>query len=449
MSLHYELTGNFQYDIGVLGLKLALDTLKKEGKELNYKYSDFTLTIHEERDEVFKLLLRSLLSLSEEIESKREKEEKDKKKNKEEKDCVKVAKFINNYFLNFYNPSKLNKLESIDHLAKDIYQDFNSKASICQCSFCNATKKAIPINRMYFLFAPSSMNSFYNNKPSIFICEDCLLPVIASPFALANNSTLVYVPNLSLMESWHTALKDEKNVLKKIVTKLINENHYYAQIVEYRIDSKKPSINIFPLGKTAIENMKKRADILENLLQSANTSILKDVIYYIATNQSLFTLILKYVPEIFQKYKNDKGSALYSVNVALLILKLHLLLTQKEVTKMEVSENLLEEAKKYGESIHGYIWRTKKGNTAVNYSISLASALIQSIHLPFTQALENLIRISITTGKAIPFEIRANINKENYREVLAAVALSIMSFPEPKEEKEEEKEEAFEESLDD
>jgi len=276
--MRYTLTGNFQYDLGIYGLKKILDFFEE-----SYQTDGmFYIEIDKKPEEILELVVLKLLhqktafyflvkTVNELSKENKELtklfEEKLKENNyeiltedlerfiKKEKSLGKTIvhlteivyetlnnlfngvfnfdkekiedilwnksiNLLNNILLNFQADMKEKGKQVLDKATKKLYSDID-KAAVC--SFCEQ-KGAKRITRDTFFFAPAQFNAFWFNEPSIFICPYCLasnLAVTQSLTFLGNevDCIAIYRPNLEDLETLNEGLQisDIGELTKRII----------------------------------------------------------------------------------------------------------------------------------------------------------------------------------------------------------------------------------------
>jgi CRISPR-associated protein Cst1 len=276
--VRYVLTGNFQYDLGIYGLKKIFDFFDEEyktdgkfyvetdrkpeeilelivlkltsDKGANYFLSKLADTILKDKKEVKKeyeklikenpvyveLDLEKLVKkeksldkvidfLAEEIFKALEKVFKQVsiQINKGEiKEILwnKAVNLLNNILLNFQANMSAKGKSVLEKAVQKLYKDIDENTI---CSFCeqNPAKR---ITRDTFFFAPAQFNAFWFNEPSIFICPYCLVSnlAITQSFAFLGNevdAVVIYRPNLEDMRNLNEGLKitDIGELAKKVI----------------------------------------------------------------------------------------------------------------------------------------------------------------------------------------------------------------------------------------
>lgn len=278
--MRYALTGNFQYDIGVYGLKKVLDFFEEDYKTDNAYY----LEVDKTEQELLELLLLYLSNIwgvdyfyKKALEKVLGGKVKEKGENKEieidqrkyeefikkEKSLDKAVEYLTDYVIERYkkqggDSEKVNRNREdlrdylytvVVRILNTVLHNFQSdnnktgkafligaveKLNKCDegkedCSFCCGMHKGIGIRRDYFFFAPARRNAFWFNEPDIFICKYCVIAELAilSAIKFYSNSRrqgfFVYVPNLKEMEDINNLIfrgkeiKDVNELLFKFV----------------------------------------------------------------------------------------------------------------------------------------------------------------------------------------------------------------------------------------
>ncbi|HPC38737.1 MAG TPA: hypothetical protein PLF21_05450, partial [Exilispira sp.] len=216
-ELTFTLTGNFQYDLGILGLKKILDffVIKYESdgkfyisidrdkgkilediiaklmfdnginyfwdkvrsdKELNSQIENLGITLTDEiRTYDTK---RGLESIVEEIYNKIELRIPQDINNREEllmkiqsKIWQKGVNLLNNILLNFQPDMKVTGKDVLTKAKEKLVKDVIPGK---RCSFCNQ-RDGKRLTRDVFFFAPAQFNVSWFNEPNLFICPECLV----------------------------------------------------------------------------------------------------------------------------------------------------------------------------------------------------------------------------------------------------------------------------------
>jgi len=276
--MRYILTGNFQYDLGIYGLKKVLDFFE-EDYETDGK---FYIEIDKQPEEILELVVLKLICnkgsnyflekvagtlLKNNKEAKKEYRQLTKEKPinlsidleniiKREKSLEKILEFLaakinlaiknifqaiqipvqenyikemlwnksidllNNILLNFQADKVAKGKTVLEKAIEKLYKDTDEKQI---CSFCHQ-EPGKRITRDTFFFAPAQFNAFWFNEPSIFICPYCLASnlAITQAFTFLNNelnAVVVYRPNIEDLESLNTGLKisDIGELTQKII----------------------------------------------------------------------------------------------------------------------------------------------------------------------------------------------------------------------------------------
>ncbi len=268
-KLTFTLTGNFQYDLGILGLKKVLDFFgfgyESDGK--------FYISIQRTKEQLLKDMIAKL-TIDNGVNYFKDKVIEDLKKIKKNNANIygisidSLIKSINTNFtqennlIDVYKQNGLNclisKIEEIiynninvslkkeeikKYLTDIIWQksvnllnnilhnfqgDMNTKGSDvlekaknkltseiigeAKCSFCDK-KGSKRLTRDVFFFAPAQYNAFWFNEPSLFICPACLISnlAITQSFTFLGNkqdAIVLYIPNLSDMETLNSNLNN-------------------------------------------------------------------------------------------------------------------------------------------------------------------------------------------------------------------------------------------------
>ncbi len=324
--MRYRLTGNFQYDLGIYGLKVVLDFFKED-----YNYGDFWLEVDKSPEEILELItlklmvdegfgyfLRKIKSIKEKRDDEKLYDSKLREVIVEEKSLDKavdflseaISEFCNRHFpehkeitrreieeilwgklvellnkvlLNF-QPNKKVKGKKAFELALEKLKINEKDDKIGLCSFCGRNRGK-EISRNTFFFAPARRNAFWFNRVSIFICPYCLASNLAItqsfiPLSNKNKETVaIYVPNLKLLEDFNKGLRALKfKDLGEVVNRVIEVEYeklklrYEAavndlQIVEVLNNSQNPHLEIYFLTN----ELKKKFSCIRSELDSLYT----------------------------------------------------------------------------------------------------------------------------------------------------------------------------------
>ena len=344
-KLTFTLTGNFQYDLGILGLKRVLDFF-----EIEYESDDaYYISVARDREKLLEDIIAKLTidngveyfyeKVIENLQSNKEKKGKKKKINIEEKMNIsgndlksvyktkelsglsglvekistiisekiideidnkeeeikaivwqKSVNLLNNILLNFQadmNVKGVNTLKKVkDKLNSDIIPDF-------KCSFCNQ-REGKRLTRDVFFFAPSQYNAFWFNEPSLFICPECLISnlAITQSFIFLGNkqdALVFYTPNLKEMEDLNNALIAHFNALKSY-----NFAYIFKTLIEYEK-----------------QVLKKEASIKELQVFSFNLNSQNPLIDIFILQESSIINIIKIEEDIISLFNENNTKLLY------------------------------------------------------------------------------------------------------------------------------------------
>jgi len=330
-ELTFTLTGNFQYDLGILGLKKILDffVIKYESdgkfyisidrdkgkilediiaklmfdnginyfwdkvrsdKELNSQIENLGITLTDEiRTYDTK---RGLESIVEEIYNKIELRIPQDINNREEllmkiqsKIWQKGVNLLNNILLNFQPDMKVTGKDVLTKAKEKLVKDVIPGK---RCSFCNQ-RDGKRLTRDVFFFAPAQFNVSWFNEPNLFICPECLVSnlAITQSFVFLGNkqdAIVAYTPNLSDMETLNSTLENAFSntsnynmvrILKPIIeyekTLLKKEASVKEiQLLTFKLDSKNPLMDMFILTNNVIMNLIKIEEELDNFFNDKN-----------------------------------------------------------------------------------------------------------------------------------------------------------------------------------
>jgi CRISPR-associated protein Cst1 len=406
--MKYTLTGNFQYDLGIFGLKKILDFFNIEYQSDGKFYIDVNKTPEEILELIIlKLVLQKKLKyffdkvakdLKLDLSNKDNELEKLIKEKKSIEESVnfitnaihekfqnvkkdeiegiiwnKVVNLVNNVLLNFQADTKSKGKEVLEK-AKEKFKFTGNE----QCSFCGQ-KPARRISRDTFFFAPAQSNAFWFGEPSIFICNNCIaanLAITESFNYLGNssNAVVIYTPNLKDLENlnfglsfkFESILELTKSIIEYEKLKLKEEAAVKdLQIIEFHLDHKNPNLEFYMLTDEVITNLIKISDEIEKLYTDYKSSLFglvkskkvdfsKEILTFITQNQKLLFLVLKFaklaIMSNYYEQKNVRNPPLkgFNIHVLLMILKMHF--------KLEgIDMNYFEEFKEYGQKLRSKV----------------------------------------------------------------------------------------------
>lgn len=327
--MRYTLTGNFQYDLGIYGLKRIFDFFREDYttdgefyievnkkperileliilKLTSQKSGDYFLEkvantvfkndkkakkkfekLSEEKIKPFikinlenlvrkeKSLEKVIKDLSKEIYELLSKNFPEKSFSTQEIEDIlwsKTVNLLNNILLNFQADMKVRGRKVFQRAVDKLYKDIGEGT----CSFCRENKGK-RITRDTFFFAPAQFNAFWFGEPSIFICPYCLasnLAITQSFTFLGNelNAITVYRSNLQDLEDLNEGLKisDIGELTKRIIDyeKLQLKKEGYTrdlQILEFYLDPQNPNLDFYPFTEDTIKNLIKLENELNRL----------------------------------------------------------------------------------------------------------------------------------------------------------------------------------------
>lgn len=318
--MRYTLIGNFQYDLGVFGLKKILDFFD-EPYETDGK---FYIEVNKTPEQILELVILKLIlqesykyfwekvveSLSK-VELKKDSNQYEQLQKefegivKKEKSIDSAIRFLsdsifknlqdypdieityediegfvwskavdllNKILLNFQADKNLRGKDVFNKAVEKLNKDTNEKTV---CTFCGK-HPGKRITRDTFFFGPSQFNAFWFNESSIFICPYCIasnLAITQSLIPLEESKTTVvaYRPNLEDLENLNSGLVES---IEKYFEKIIEYEKLSLkkeattkdlQILEFYLDSKNPNLEIYILTEEVIKNIIKVNLQLEKL----------------------------------------------------------------------------------------------------------------------------------------------------------------------------------------
>ncbi|TYC01073.1 MAG: hypothetical protein FXF54_01620 [Kosmotoga sp.] len=363
-TITYKLTGNFQYDLGIYGLKQILDFFN-ENYETDEKYY---LKINKTPHEILEIIVKKLIDTKgldyfiEKINKKQSLKLKNthhnieiynnstldmfvtnlskkivslydaNSKNKLDEAVIKdmlwqmITEMLNTTLLNF-NPDKSLKGKQVFEKAYNNLFPQNTKLK-SKCTFCGQYLGK-PIGREYFFNAPSALNFSWFNEQNIVICPYCILLNFCITEALTffgnskQNAYFVYFPNLIEMANLNNIFKSGQNSFSSLSNKIIEYEKekliktsvsHTLQIIEFTLNSQNPEINLYVLNKRNLEKIIKASDLFEKLFNKktygqikkgnnkTNIELSKEVFSSISNNQYLYLIVDKYINFVTKAY---------------------------------------------------------------------------------------------------------------------------------------------------
>jgi CRISPR-associated protein Cst1 len=526
--MRYSLIGNFQYDLGIYGLKKILDFFEEDYTT----DGNFYIELDKEPEQILELIILRLVYLKgpkyflnktidkfdksfkdrkvrEKFEAKNEyiddkirkykenfdkliKEQKSLKKVLEEgenslssfifnvfqevlgekidyrkediKDILysKSVNLLNNIMLNFQSDRNVKGEKALEKARQKLKL---SEDTVHICSFCGQ-KPAFSIARDRFFFAPSHLNAFWENNPSIHVCKNCIVCSLAIfeslTFLNSKDAIVIYKPNLKDLEQLNDSFLKEKfeksnfgdtikNIIEyekiKLKKDLLLEE---IQIIEFNLDSKNPSLEFYILTDKVIENIIDIERQLKNLYENHGNALYglikkgeikykvdlsKEIIKYISQNQKLIYLVQRYsrlgiIAEISRQNEDaDPPVKGFYIDVLLKILEMHFIL--------EGIGMIYEASKEFGQSLRGKVAdrlaKTNDGgqrnidwNTFENRIIELSNLFLDASKGNFQQFMEALTRVTISYDAYIDTNLLNILDKTNYRDIATTIALSLL-----------------------
>lgn len=482
-TIKFELTGNFQYDIGLLGLKRVLDFF-----DVQYKSDEFSLTINKKAwpkighyAYLYGYYFKGLEAFAKKIKAK-EYFGKDNDFKSLIKDCgaktfeeflillidffkAENREVINNIevvgtaytalnvmnvsHLNMFNPGNMKKIKngklSNDVYYKQVVAKFTNKVkpsvqiSKQTCDFCQKYEGE-PLNRKNFLFAPAAMNLYWFEEPSIFICPYCaglnLLANYGTFTTETNKKYFVHSSNLSALEKDNTiaARSFEEYILEYIKHVVRVQVELMDKLfIEMRFRGQEPDIDFLPLTSRLLQFFYENNKLFEKLLEHDFTGKAKnpiihafrDTIICLINGEDLtekVDLIVNCVIKQASGNKNIQGFDLRSINAAMVMLNISL--KSKEVLDM----NPLEDFKQFGDRVRAKIYAGKSRNAAKNKAVSFSASLRDSVNESKEKLMETLLQLSIYSEVPMPCTMVSKLSSVdfNYKEAGLIVALTLM-----------------------
>jgi CRISPR-associated protein Cst1 len=482
-KIKFELTGNFQYDIGLLGIKRVLDFF-----EVQYKSDEFSLTINKEvwskmghYAYLYGYSFKGLEAFAKKIKAKKysgknkdfERLIKDssnktfeeflsllidffKDESNEVINNLKVAgaaypalNVMNVSHLNMFNPGDMKKIKN-GGLDFCIYYNrfinkFKTDAKACNhiskksCDFCQKYEGE-KLNRTNFLFAPASMNLYWFEEPSIFICPYCaglnLFANYGTFTTETNEKYFIHSSNLTALERDNTiaARSFEEYILeyiKHIVR--VQVETMDRLFIEMRFSGQEPDIDFLPLTSHLLQFFYENNKLFEKLHENdftgkAKTPIIRafrDTIVSLINGEDLtdkVDLIANCIIKQASGNKNIQGFDSNATDAAIVMLNISLKL--KGVLDM----NPLEDFKQFGDKVRAKIYAGKSRNAAKNKAVSFSASLRDAVNESKEKLMETLLQLSIYSEVPMPCSMVSKLSSAdfNYKEAGLAVALTLM-----------------------
>ncbi len=487
--MQYNLTGNFQYDLGVYGLKKILDFFKEDYRtdgnfyiEVDKKPEEileliFLYKFYQQKNKfapLFKDIGIDINSLK--IYESFEYMERDVKyfSKIKEKFFQTLALSFHNEFFNLINPSKKGGIKTFEDIIKIIFdnvRNYYSEKSIC--SFCNKNEGS-PINKMYFFLSPPHLNAFWQNKVSIYICEYCVLTSLSVIGGLIyfrdkkgevdlKNSIFIYKPNLEDLENLNNnkLMSNIGEVVSKVVEyeKLkLKESGFIdeLQIIEIFINPQNPNVEFYYLTEDIVQKLimlerkfnldkffKKYKDKLWGKVKDKKDyetiDLAKEFINMILSNQKIILLIHKYIKLSLMannfRQKEREGKIRknkipiqgFFIDVFLQFLKAHFILEE------DLDMDTYEAFKEYGQFLRGRVFSSLSEGGEINWNtfnnkiISLSNSFLDASKGTFNQFMETLTRVMISYDAPIDSNLLQMITKDTYKDIATTIALAVMT----------------------
>jgi len=483
-KLAFTLTGSFQYDLGILGLKKVLDFF-----DFEYESDDYQITINKEDwNKIGKCAyfygyyfngiekLKRKYNIKKEIEIKQFedviKSAKDNTFEDVEKKLIKISGISDNkqteFFsypalsvfnishLNVFNPGCLKQAKKQKNpsffyemfMKKFEHLNLNSSSLLARnrCDFCQKYNGE-PLNRNNFLFASSAMNQGWYEKPNIHICSYCSalnLFSIFTPITMENGERyLIYSSNLKELEIDNNVISDSfENLMYKFIEEQekikVETNRKDKLFIKMNFDSQNPDVDFLPFTAEIIKKFVDQKNILAQLKETNFIGIAKkpiinaykDTIRSIINNEDLISKV-DFITNLIIKQKsgnkNLKGFDDRAIEATLIMLKISILL---KGGCME--NNYLKDFTEFGENLRKRLYAGKSFNAAKNKAISFVSALRDAVNQSKEKFMETVLQLSIYFQLPIPSALIQKINQPdfNYKEAGLAIALTLMSSKE-------------------
>lgn len=493
-ELTFTLTGNFQYDLGILGLKRVLDFF-----EIGYDKDICSITVDINKNPwdyigflgyIYGYYFKGLERIKRKFDLKINTSEnefinfiRDKKNHQNNNICNfwdkmwelleipddKKLKLELAFYpaLSIFNVSHLNafnasykktviKEQNKEQNKMFFYNLYISKfkepeeslgLEIDTCNFCRRFK-GVTLNRNNFLFAPSAMNKGWFEQQNYKICSFCSSLNLFATYGMINakgqEKYLIYSSNLKDLDEDNRIIA---NNLDELVFKYIENINVEARaeienkekmFITILLNNQNPNIDFLPLKKKVLSFLtkSKNKDYLNKLKKNDFVGIVKEPVVYgfkdtikrILNEEPLFDLadfIALCIIKENNGNKNFKGFDQRAIETVFIILELSI---AKKGGNM--SDNVLNEFKEFGEKVRARLYAEKSPNAAKNKAISLASNIRDAINESKEKFMETILQIEISSNVFIPSSLLEDINKKdfNYKEAGLALALSLMSF---------------------
>ncbi len=483
-EIRFELTGNFQYDIGLLGLKRVLDFFC-----VRYKSDEFSLTVNKDiwpkighYAYLYGYYFKGLEAFAKKIKAKKyvgkdsnfERLIKDsnnktfeefiilltdfyKDETKEVINNIKVTgaaypalNVMNVSHLNMFNPGDMKKIKKGElhfctyysrFINKFVDRELKACSHIAEksCDFCQK-HEGEPLNRTNFLFAPAAVNLYWLEKPSIFICSYCAALNLFANYGTFTTETsekyLVYSSNLSIMEKDNTiaARSFEEYILEYIKHIVRVQVEIMDKLfIEMRFSGQEPDINFLPLTAHLLQFFYENNQLFEKLhkndfIGKAKTPIVRafrDTIVSLINGEDLtykVDLIVNCITKQASGNKNIQGFDSKAIDAAIVMLNISLKL--KGVMDM----NPLEDFKQFGDRVRAKIYASKSRNAAKNKVVSFSASLRDAVNESKEKLMEILLQLSIYSEVPMPCSMVSKLSSVdfNYKEAGLAVALTLM-----------------------
>lgn len=482
-TIKFELTGNFQYDIGLLGLKRVLDFFG-----VQYKSDEFSLSVNREiwpkmghYAYLYGYYFKGLEAFAKKIKAKKYSGKNDdfarlikgsgnktfkdfldllidffKDESKEVINNIKVTgavytalNVMNVSHLNMFNPGDMKKIKSgqlnNDVFYKRVVAKFMDKAkpsiqiSKQTCDFCQKYEGE-KLNRTNFLFAPAAMNLYWFEDPSIYICPYCaglnLFANYGTFTTETNEKYFVHSSNLSALEKDNAiAAKSFEEYILEYIKHVVRVQVEIMDklFIKMRFSGQEPDIDFLPLPSRLIQFFYENSKLFEKLHESnftgkAKTPIIRafrDTILTLINGEDLtdkVDFIVNCIIKQASGNRNIQGFDSKAINAAMVMLNISLKL--KGVMDMDP----LEEFRQFGDRVRAKIYAGKSRNAAKNKAVSFSSSLRDAVNESKEKLMETLLQLSIYSEVPMSCSMVSKLSSENfnYKEAGLAVALTLL-----------------------
>lgn len=476
-KLTFTLTGNFQYDLGILGLKKVLDFFGFEYESDNYSISvnkddwlkigksayfygyyfngleqvkkKFKIKDNSLKGDDFKTKILEINDVNGDISSVFNSLKEFftiPDKNKIEFVSYPALCVFNVSHLNIFNPGLLKKAKKDGninlfyemYISKFTEATLSNKLSDKTCDFCQKFDGK-PLNRNNFLFASSAMNQGWFEKQNIHICPYCEALNLFVSYGTITTQTgeryLIYSSNLRDLENDNKILASKfEELISKYLEDIIKveTNAKDKLFIKMVFSGQNPDIDFLPLSSELITFLLENKDLISRLKENDFTGIAKqpiisgykDTIESLINGEDLFFKADFIVSCIIKQQSGNRNFSGFDDRAIKEVFNILEISIKRRGGSMNLGEFI-----NFGDDIRKRLYVGKSQNAAKNKAISFASSMRDAVNESKEKFMEIILQLSIYSQLPIPQSLINKINDSNfnYKEAGLAIALALMS----------------------